>query len=290
MTRVQTIDAAAFNTYQRKRYPKLVAFAPLVRLDAHGIVELPRYHASGTHVSFHPSRSGFVDGDAPLAWHDDDTVDRDAITRRALVDFAALQNPWELRAFLDRVAALAPRTVLEIGTSCGGLLFAIAQLAAPDAWIASVDLPERADTAEVAAAVPRVLAALVQPSQTAVILRERSTLRAVRDRLVAQLAGRQLDLLVLDADHTYGGVVADFAMYAPLVRPGGLVAIHDAVTRPENSGPGFEVGYFWDEQEGGELLVDPEGQPGLLHATSTPLTEPRTDRRAVAFGWGLLRR
>lgn len=284
MTRVQTIAAGAFNVYQRKRYPKLVAFAPLVRLDKHGIVDIPRYQASGTHVSFHPSRTGFADGDPPPEWHEDPTRDLDAITRRALVDFAALQNPWELRAFLDRVTALAPSTVLEIGTSCGGLLFALAQVSAPDAWIGSIDLPERADTAEVAAAVPQVLASLVQPAQTAFVVRDRSTLRSVRDRVVAQLGGRQLDLLVLDADHTYGGVLADFAMYAPLVRPGGIIAVHDVVTRPENSGPGFEVGYFWDEQHGGELLVDPEGRPGLRPASAT------LDPRAAAFGWGLLRR
>lgn len=282
MTRVRSIPGATFNAYQSKRYPKLVAFAPLVRLQDHGIAELPRYGTTAGKVSYHPSRTGFVDGEPPTEWIDDPTIDVDAIARRALVDFVALQNPWELRAFLDRIVALAPRSVLEIGTSCGGLLFALAQVAAPTARFASIDLPERTDTAETAAAMPYVLASLIQPAQTLHAIRNRSSLRAVRDEIARWLGDDQLDLLVLDADHSYGGVLSDFTMYSPFVRPGGLVAIHDAVIVPDNSGPGFEVGYFWNEQPGGELLVDPEGLPGILHT--------RTSHRAASFGWGLLRR
>jgi hypothetical protein len=43
------------------------------------------------------------------------------------------------------------------------------------------------------------------------------------------LAGQALDFLFIDGDHSLAGVASDFAMYAPMVRPGGLVALHDII-------------------------------------------------------------
>ena len=41
------------------------------------------------------------------------------------------------------------------------------------------------------------------------------------------LNGKLLDLLFLDGDHSLQGVTRDFDMYAPLVREGGVIALHD---------------------------------------------------------------
>jgi predicted O-methyltransferase YrrM len=43
------------------------------------------------------------------------------------------------------------------------------------------------------------------------------------------LNGHPLDLLFIDGDHSYEGVKADFANYSSLVRPGGLIVLHDIV-------------------------------------------------------------
>lgn len=40
------------------------------------------------------------------------------------------------------------------------------------------------------------------------------------------------DLLFIDAGHSYQDVGRDHYLYAPLVRPGGIVAFHDALPRP----------------------------------------------------------
>lgn len=40
------------------------------------------------------------------------------------------------------------------------------------------------------------------------------------------------DLLLIDADHSEAGVRRDYEDYAPLVRPGGVIAFHDALKRP----------------------------------------------------------
>ncbi len=69
------------------------------------------------------------------------------------------------------------------------------------------------------------------------------------------------DLLFIDAGHTFDDVAADYADYAPLVRPGGIIAFHDALPRaaypevevhkflarrlPEANIIGTEVGIAW---------------------------------------------
>jgi hypothetical protein len=56
-------------------------------------------------------------------------------------------------------------------------------------------------------------------------------------RAVGTLA--PFDFLFMDAGHLHDNVVQDHANYAPMVRPGGIIAIHDSLERP-----GFEVEAF----------------------------------------------
>jgi predicted O-methyltransferase YrrM len=57
------------------------------------------------------------------------------------------------------------------------------------------------------------------------------------------LAGRPVDLLFIDGDHTYEGVKEDWEMYSPLVRSGGLIVFHDVAGNYEDT----QVKRFWDE-------------------------------------------
>ena len=65
----------------------------------------------------------------------------------------------------------------------------------------------------------------------------------------ALLAGRQIDFLFIDGDHTYEGVKQDFQMYSPLVRKGGVVAFHDVVEHDLAHDPTgtCKVDVFWRE-------------------------------------------
>lgn len=58
---------------------------------------------------------------------------------------------------------------------------------------------------------------------------------------VSSAVSSGLDLLFIDAAHTIADVRADFEDYAPLVRPGGVIALHDALDRN-----GHEVHRFLD--------------------------------------------
>lgn len=45
-----------------------------------------------------------------------------------------------------------------------------------------------------------------------------------------------IDLLFIDGDHRYEGVMADWLLYHNLVRDGGIVAFHDAVAKVDHGG------------------------------------------------------
>ena len=140
---------------------------------------------------------------------------------------------------------------------------------------------------ETRAAMPEILASLMRPGQTLHAIRESSTWHGVREDVRRLLAGRSIDLLVIDGDHSYGGVRSDFEMYAGLVAPGGLVAFHDVMVRPENSGRGLDVGVYWQElarEHRTETIADPKGVPGVSSQRNLPFEA----RRPAALGWGLL--
>ena len=63
-------------------------------------------------------------------------------------------------------------------------------------------------------------------------------------RIVKKLLGdKQIDFLFIDGDHTYNGVSKDFEMYSPLVRKGGIIALHDILYSEEQE----QVNRYWNE-------------------------------------------
>jgi predicted O-methyltransferase YrrM len=59
------------------------------------------------------------------------------------------------------------------------------------------------------------------------------------------LGGKEVDFVFIDGDHSYEGVKTDFEMFSRLVRRGGIIALHDIVINPAETG--CEVSKFWDE-------------------------------------------
>lgn len=58
------------------------------------------------------------------------------------------------------------------------------------------------------------------------------------------------DMLFIDAGHLYDDVRADYHDYAPMVRPGGLIAFHDAMQMV----PGIDVWKFIEELEAVHMI------------------------------------
>jgi predicted O-methyltransferase YrrM len=143
----------------------------------------------------------------------------DPVNNREL--FSA-QIKVEILQLLKHIAPLRARTVLEIGTSLGGTLLLLSHVAAPDALVISLDLKH---TPEQLAAFPL----LVRDTQRLKLLSADSHAPATLDRLMAVLGRRPVDFLFIDGDHSFEGVKADFDTYSPLVRPGGVIALHDII-------------------------------------------------------------
>jgi predicted O-methyltransferase YrrM len=133
--------------------------------------------------------------------------------------------------------------VLEIGTQHGGWLFMLASVIRPPARFCAVDnvyCSEFVITARELEAEGFEVEFLPLNAESA---------RAEVDRW---LDGARLDVLHLDGRHTLTGVRQDWNLYSPLVRPGGIVAIHDV--RPTGPHAVF----------GAQLLFDHLSDAGIM--------------------------
>lgn len=177
----------------------------------------------------------------------------------------------EVEGLLRVVARSTPRKVLELGTAGGGTLFLFARVSAPDATLVTVDLPERAVPSGYGDWREPLYRAFAGPHQTIHPVRADSHTAACVDRIRDVAGDEPFDVLFIDADHSYEGVAKDFETYVRLVRPSGIVALHDIVPdfqtrfgKPTESYTG-EVFRFWRELRGryasSEIVEDP-GQDG----------------------------
>lgn len=175
-----------------------------------------------------------------------------------------VQQMPEIRELFRRVRGLRPRRVLEIGTAYGGSLYLWTRASAPDAQVISVDLPPWEPDDPWEAQKVAQFRAFGRPRQSIELIRADahvpSTLQAVR----AALGAEPLDFLFIDGDHTYEGARRDVADYGALLRPGGLMALHDI--QPHSQGWGGDVPRLWRELRAthrtDELIAD-RGQDGF---------------------------
>jgi predicted O-methyltransferase YrrM len=136
--------------------------------------------------------------------------------------FSTDQKAEEMVPLLKLLARKQPKYICEIGSASGGTLFLLAQICRPDAVCFSIDL-----TLSFQRAI--VYGRFGGPSQKITIIRGDSASSTTQRQLRRLLNYCALDLLFIDGDHAYEGVKADFAAYAPLVKEGGLIALHDIV-------------------------------------------------------------
>jgi Methyltransferase domain len=177
------------------------------------------------------------------------------IASQARYEHNAIQKHEELAGFLALIADLEPLNIIvEVGAYAGGTLWAWQQLGAR---VIGVDMPPYG--------MPD--GPTVNGEGMTVILGD-SHAQTTLDNLVAELGGEPIDVLFIDGDHTYEGVKADYEMYSPLVRPGGVIGFHDICTHPTM--PFIEVDKFWMSLVGDkeEILTPPLtwGGIGVIHA------------------------
>jgi len=155
-----------------------------------------------------------------------------------------IQTPAEIEQLYLAVCELKPRRVLEVGTARGGTLYLWTQAATDDAIVVSVDLPGGRFGGGYAECRVALYEAFAGPQQNVRLLRGDSHAPQTLEQVRNILGDQPLDLLFIDADHTYEGVKADFVQYSPLVRPGGLIGFHDIRPSPD---PDTQVERLWTE-------------------------------------------
>jgi predicted O-methyltransferase YrrM len=187
-------------------------------------------------------------------------------TPEAAVDFCAdspilvTQVRAEIAELGKLLQALAPMHSLEIGTNYGGTLFLLCSLSPPGARIISLDLPG----GRFGGGYPRRKIPLYwkfpRNGQHLRLIRADSHLPETKQQVEDALAGKRLDFLFIDGDHTYEGVKRDFEMYSPLVRSGGMIAFHDIASHRRNED--CQVDKFWNDIKHNfpnrEIIENPE--------------------------------
>lgn len=152
------------------------------------------------------------------------------------------QKRSEILGLLTRIRDEHARVVVEIGTARGGTFYLLCRAASPDATVVSIDLPGGRFGSGYAEWKSPLFRSFAGPGQKVVLLRGDS--RQMVEPL-AKVIDAPIDFLLIDGDHSYEGVKGDFERYAPLVRPGGLIALHDIVAGDEAKVGG--VPRFWRE-------------------------------------------
>jgi predicted O-methyltransferase YrrM len=170
-----------------------------------------------------------------LAWHLAGAAARDPrtfhTTAVAIRRHRALQKPLELYSYLRFLRPRGLVRCLDIGTLWGGTFFAHAAVTAPQGHLIAVDAFPR----ESADLMTARCWALARPSQRVTCIWRDSHAGETAAAVAAALDGTPLDLLFLDGDHILEGATRDYELYAPLVRPGGLIALHD-IAAPRDAG------------------------------------------------------
>lgn len=174
------------------------------------------------------------------------TVDVREVARVACAEHHASQRLDELIEAVALVAEHRPRIIVEIGCDAGGTLYCWRQLCST---VYGITLADNSAPTGGQGYPLNDHGALVHVGDS----HDPASLAWLHE----QLAGRPVDVLHIDGDHTYEGASKDYAMYAPLVRAGGLVLIHDVLNTR------VDVPRFWVELAGdqGHVIASKRPRP-----------------------------
>jgi len=153
-----------------------------------------------------------------------------------------------LAPFIDK---LRPKTILEIGIYKCGWPYILCPWFAEDAHIIGIDSMVRHRQDGGRHELDEMMARLQADGFMVSIFENRSDAPSTLNAMLA-LRG-EVDLLHIDGAHSYEDVLFDWQNYGPLVRPAGLVVLHDIGTQTSQ----MNVKRLW-----GEIVAD---FPGRTH-------------------------
>ncbi len=146
----------------------------------------------------------------------------DAEISRLIDEYRAEQRAPEVLWFYRACATIQPKVIVEIGIKVGGNFKILSTHLETDGLAVGIDPWEEITREEIDSAWKMDDARCVVRH----IRKNAHSPDAKRD-LCALLAGRPIDVLFIDGDHSTEGMLQDYSDYSPLVRSGGLIAVHD---------------------------------------------------------------
>ena len=131
------------------------------------------------------------------------------------------QDPEELFWLVNRVEALHPKVILEIGISKGGTFKFWEQLLPKKGLLIGVDFDPDTEN---------LICWNWKNSDRGIhIVIERSQSEKAVEKVFKILGEKKLDFIFIDGEHTNMGAGADFLNFYPHLSSGGMVAFHDVL-------------------------------------------------------------
>jgi cephalosporin hydroxylase len=153
---------------------------------------------------------------------------------KIVAESKASQNKIELNKLLQYVSEIQVDVVLEIGVHKGYSLQVWHDAFQPELLIGIDNDLHEFDHEHV--------------TKELILLDSDSHQMETKEQVCLHLGKKQIDFMFLDGDHTYEGVKRDYELYSPLVRKGGIIALHDiALDGPTWRTAGVDVQRFWNE-------------------------------------------
>jgi cephalosporin hydroxylase len=152
---------------------------------------------------------------------------------------SSCQKAYEISAALDLINEIKPQILCEIGTSYGGTSLLFSRFIPSLKLMICLDLYVK----------NKAKLRLLKPSSLALHFCEASShSKGMLHSVEKILSDRPIDVLFIDGDHRYEGVKQDFEDYSRLVRPGGIILLHDIVQeKPGGKEWAGGVPQFWRE-------------------------------------------
>lgn len=175
------------------------------------------------------------------------------------------QDEGELNRLRELVRQVKPRRVLEIGSLFGGTLWYWMQ-DAPGSEIVSVDIGVQSfDYRHEEVENARRFLWPVWERATGCKLTQLRT-DSTAPATIAEVAKHgPFDFVFIDGGHSYDIAKSDWANYWPMLRAGGLLAMHD-IAYPDNNPVSYAVGAVWREVRGNgkwQDIIRPNNPEGI---------------------------
>jgi predicted O-methyltransferase YrrM len=199
------------------------------------------------------------------------------LSNLAISVYGAMQKADELKALMELALNSPHETILEVGSGHGGTLWAWSHLP-NNKTVISVDLPGGAFGGGFTDEDKERIENWMDPTKNTFLCAADShdpqTYKDVLETLEEVGDGR-VDILFIDAGHTYDDVKQDFEMYSGLVKPGGFICFHD-IEDHSTTNPACKVDEFWKEVvtwagENGKKVSEFKSEPhtwggiGVIH-------------------------